>query len=118
MGRCSSLCDYSKFVYDVTEYKEEGKAAEEAVADAIGALPEGLVKSILTAHKAEATEMFLTEYDEEVVHQAYYNVGYEEGEAKANAKTAKAMLAKGMDDETVSECTSLSLEEVRKLKMV
>ena len=122
MDRCSSLCDYSKFVYDVTEYKEEGKAAEEAVTDAIGALPEGLVKSILTAHKAEATEMFLTEYDEEVVHQAYYNVGYEEGEAQgiaeANAKTAKAMLADGMPEETVAKYLSLSIDQVKKLMMV
>ena len=70
--------------------------------------------------------MFLTEYDEDVVHKAFYNVGFEEGEAKgeargmseANRKTARAMLAKGMDENLVSECTSLPIEEVRKLKMV
>jgi len=66
--------------------------------------------------------MFLTEYDEEVVHQAYYNVGYEEGEAQgiaeANAKTAKAMLADGMPEETVAKYLSLSIDQVKKLMMV
>ena len=84
------------------------------------------MKSILNAHKAEATEMFLTEYDEDVVHKAFYNVGFEEGEARgeargmseANRKTARAMLADGMPEETVAKYSSLPIEEVRKLKMV
>ena len=78
--------------------------------------------------------MFLTEYDEDVVHKAFYNVGFEEGEAKgiakgeargeargmaeANRKTARAMLADGMPEETVAKYSSLPIEEVRKLKMV
>ena len=70
--------------------------------------------------------MFLTEYDEDVVHKAFYNVGFEEGEAKgeargmseANRKTARAMLAEGLNEDIVSKCTSLPIEEVRKLKMV
>ena len=137
MDKCASLSDYSKFVHDVAEYKGEGIGAEQAVTSAIGALPEGLVKSILNAHKAEATEMFLTEYDEDVVHKAFYNVGFEEGEARgiakgeargmskgktegmaeANRKTARAMLAEGLSEDIVSKCTSLSVEEVRKLKL-
>ena len=76
------------------------------------------MKSILNAHKAEATEMFLTEYDEDVVHKAFYNVGVEEGMAEANRKTARAMLADGMPEETVAKYSSLPIEEVRKLKMV
>ena len=70
--------------------------------------------------------MFLTEYDEDVVHKAFYNVGFEEGEARgeargmaeANRKTARAMLADGMPEETVAKYSSLPIEEVRKLKMV
>ena len=70
--------------------------------------------------------MFLTEYDEDVVHKAFYNVGFEEGEARgeargmaeANRKTARAMLADGMPEETVAKYSSLHIEEVRKLKMV
>ena len=84
------------------------------------------MKSILIAHKAEATEMYLTEYDHEQTLQGTYEVGVEDGMAKgmekgmaeANRKTARAMLAKGMDENLVSECTSLPIEEVRKLKMV
>ncbi len=124
MERCTCLCDYSKFVHDVAEYKGEGIGAQEAVTNAIGLLPEGLVKSILNAHKAEATEMFLTEYDEDVVHEAFYNVGLEEGIAKGKAagiaegraETARAMLAEGLSEDIVSKCTSLPVEEVRKLK--
>ena len=77
--------------------------------------------------------MFLTEYDEDVVHKAFYNVGFEEGEARgiakgeargeargmaeANRKTARAMLAEGLNEDLVSKCTSLPVEEVRKLKL-
>ncbi len=66
--------------------------------------------------------MYLTEYDHEQTLQGTYEVGVEDGMAKgmaeANRKTARAMLAKGMDEELVSECTSLPVDEVRKLKMV
>ena len=65
--------------------------------------------------------MFLTEYDEDVVHKAFYNVGFEEGEARgmaeANRKTARAMLAEGLNEDLVSKCTSLPVEEIRKLKL-
>ena len=121
MEKCSPLSDYSKFIHDVRKYKIEGKDAKEAVAQAIELLPHGLVKSILIAHKAEATEMYLTEYDHEQTLQGTYEVGVEDGMAKgmaeANRKTARAMLAEGLNEDLVSKCTSLPVEEVRKLKL-
>ncbi len=78
--------------------------------------------------------MFLTEYDEELTHRGFYEVGVEDGmaegiargmakgeakgKAEANLETARNMLAKGMDEKLISECTSLPIEEVRKLKIV
>ena len=80
------------------------------------------MKSILIAHKAEATEMYLTEYDHEQTLQGTYEVGVEDGMAKgmaeANRKTARAMLADGMPEETVAKYSSLPIDEIRKLKMV
>ena len=76
------------------------------------------MKSILIAHKAEATEMYLTEYDHEQTLQGTYEVGVEDGMAEANRKTARAMLAEGLNEDLVSKCTSLPVEEVRKLKMI
>ena len=76
------------------------------------------MKSILIAHKAEATEMYLTEYDHEQTLQGTYEVGVEDGMADANRKTARAMLAEGLNEDLVSKCTSLPVEEVRKLKMI
>ena len=115
-SNCSALSDYSKAVHNMAEYKSSGMEADEAVAKAIEALPDGLVKRILIAHRAEATEMFLTEYDEELTHQGFYEDGYENGRNDVKAETAKAMLAKGLDEALISECTSLPIEEVRKFK--
>ena len=62
--------------------------------------------------------MYLTEYDHEQTLQGTYEVGVEDGMAEANRKTARAMLAEGLNEDLVSKCTSLPVEEVRKLKMI
>jgi len=115
-SNCSALSDYSKAVHNMAEYKSSGMEADEAVAKAIEALPDGLVKRILIAHRAEATEMFLTEYDEELTHQGFYEDGYENGRNDVKAETAKAMLADGMPEDKVAKYTSLPIEEVLKFK--
>ena len=136
MAMCAPLSDYSQFVHDVTKYKYEGNQSEAAVNRAIDGLPEGIVKDIISAHRAEATDMFLTEYDEELTHRGFYEVGVEdgmaegiargmakgeakgkaEGKAEANLETARTMLADGMPEDKVAKYTSLPIEEVRKLK--
>ena len=66
--------------------------------------------------------MYLTEYDHEQTLQGTYEVGVEDGMAKgmaeANRKTARAMLAEGLNEDLVSKCTSLPIDEIRKLKMI
>jgi len=66
--------------------------------------------------------MFLTEYDEELTHQGFYedgyDNGYENGRNDVKAETAKAMLADGMPEDKVAKYTSLPIEEVRKLTKV
>ena len=41
--------------------------------------------------------------------------GIERGEANAKAAIAKAMKNKGIDTATISECTSIPIEEIGKL---
>ena len=42
--------------------------------------------------------------------------GISKGIAQSRAETARNMLEKGLDERLVAECTSLSVEQVRKLK--
>ncbi|MGN1215548.1 MAG: hypothetical protein ACI4TJ_04790, partial [Candidatus Cryptobacteroides sp.] len=69
----------------------------------------------------------MTELDIIIANRKSYRKGLAEGEAKGKAEgiaegahdkalsTAKNMLAKSIDAETIAECTGLSLDEVRAL---
>ncbi len=70
----------------------------------------------------------LSDYDKKDIADAYFEDGYEKGMQKGIEKgiekgmeanrleTAKKMLEKSLDMQLISECTSLSLEQVEALK--
>ena len=68
--------------------------------------------------------MILFEYDEEAVLKAYAKdaeargiaKGKAEGEKAKGLQIAKAMLAKGIDLDTTSQCTGISIDELKKFK--
>ena len=48
-------------------------------------------------------------------HRGAKELGIEEGRKEAFVETAKAMKAKGIDMDTISECTGLSIAEIQGL---
>lgn len=120
LNRCRPLSDYALFTSEVREYNKTMEL-EEAVNKALLALPDDSeVKKLILSNKAEVTNMFLFEYDEKETMEAFKEEGRREGmkagEKAANLKTAKAMLKDGISVEKVSAYTSLSIEEIAKLK--
>ena len=58
-------------------------------------------------------EVFLTEYEKERIQEKLVNSAYKEGVRDRNIEIAKKMLEKGMDEETIFECTGLRVEELQ-----
>lgn len=101
MSRCKPLEDYALFVQKVREY---GKAnsAEEAIALAIrDAIELNLLDGYFRKHKAEVTDMVLTEYNEQRTLEGRFEEGKEEG---------KEEIIKALRD-AVKINPSLSVEE-------
>lgn len=66
MEQCKQLREYAQFVARVRGGVKEGLDAEAAVNAAVDScIQDGILREILSAHKAEVIAMFLTEYDEE-----------------------------------------------------
>ncbi len=80
LDSCTPLHDYALFISLVRDYNR-AMSKKAAVARAISELPDGIVKQYLEAHKTEATNMFLAEYDEESILLAHRRDGYADGKA-------------------------------------
>ena len=116
MEKCKPLSDYSLFVFGMRKWKSEGLDAAEAVDRAIEALSDDSeVKKLILLHKAEVAQMFLFEYNEEGVMNALKEEAMEIGKAEGKTEVAKAMLAKGIDVDTVSQCSGISVDELKRL---
>lgn len=64
--------------------------------------------------------LHLNERERQVVYEGGYIIGHTEGKAEGKAEglaeAARAMLAKGIDVETIAECTGLSPEQIKAFK--
>ena len=62
-------------------------------------------------------EVFLTEYEKERMQEKLVNSAFKEGMEKGiesrNMEIAKKMIEKGVDEETIYECTGLRVEEIQ-----
>ncbi len=62
---------------------------------------------------------FVGYYDKEEAHkwdlEDMRETGYDEGVRKKSIEIAQAMLKKNIDHKTISECTGLSMEEIKNL---
>ena len=66
LEKCRILHDYQVLVDKIREYRLNGASMENAVDEAVGyCLSEGILEQYLLANKAEATDMLLTDFDEE-----------------------------------------------------
>lgn len=102
------LIDFLHYVYDTEEMKPRDPFTEE------------LQSSVIDVNESDGVKIMTEEMKMRLERKDGYKEGIEEGievGALENAKkNAMAMLNKGLSDELVSECTDLSLEEVKALQ--
>ncbi len=83
---CPILYQYMQYVEKVRAYKETmpiEKAVKKSVEECIA---EGILKDFLIRNKAEAVQMSIFEYDEELHERTLREEGYEEGQAIGQAE--------------------------------
>ncbi len=114
---CKPLNEYSVFVNNIRENQINAVKLEDAVDAAIDALDENSVlKSFLTANKAEVRRMCITEYDEERTFAEQREEGRAEGRAEGRTEGTFATLAELVKDGLISiniaaQKAGMSIEE-------
>ena len=84
---CRPLHDYAFFVDRLRFHSAMTGDKEAAVALALADMPEdSVLRDFLREHKAEVSDMILTEYDEERERRLLFAQGVEEGEAKGEVR--------------------------------
>jgi len=98
MTACRPLNDYALFVNVVRQVYKETKDMEAAFDCGITALEAGShLKQFLLMRKAEVTDMFLTEYNEEETMNMFKEEAYEQGLEKGMEQGMKQGLEKGLE---------------------
>ena len=125
LDSCAPLAGYSQFTDNVRKLKmETGMTTEEAVEMAIDMHPaDSPIKKILEDNRAEVSEMFMYEFNEEEYREVIKEEAREEGLAEGiaegiaatKAENARRMLADGLNAEKVALYSGLSIEEVHAL---
>ena len=88
LERCPALKGYAELIALIREYQREGMQLEEAVSAAVSeCIRRGILKEYLTKQKSEATNMILTEFDQD----AYEEMLKEEGEEKGVLRSLQAV---------------------------
>ena len=117
MEKCKPLSEYSLFTTNVRQFIKDGVGRKESVDKALDLLPDDSeLKRLILINKAEVIELFLTEYNEDAVHEVFREEGYDEGRNNTLHEVTVNMLKNGVDIKIIAACTSLSLEEIQELK--
>ena len=96
MKACEALESYSTLVHEIRRRQEEGKSLEEAINEAVDyCISAGILEDFLRKHKAEVTDMFLTEYNEEEVKEMLRQEAWEDGMEKGLQEGREKGLAEG-----------------------
>lgn len=129
MERCPLLKEYAIFVADVRRNLNLGMERKEAIDKAVDYCIDrgGPLEQIMRGHKAEVTDMLLTEYNEafhiasekEISHE----LGREQGrrEERINTEREKqradvfALRLKGKNEDVIAETIGISVDEVNKI---
>jgi predicted transposase/invertase (TIGR01784 family) len=113
--KCKTLGGYSAFVEKLRGYKKEGCSIEEAMKKAvIYCRDHDILKEFLEENATEVLNM-LTEWNQEVAQQVWYEDGLEDGLEKGREETARNALAKGLSLELVHDITGLDIEALKAL---
>jgi hypothetical protein len=114
MEKCRVLGEYAAFIGKVKRY-QKNMTIEEAVDRAVNeCIEEGILKEILTGHRAEVKNMILTEYDEEKTMRLFQKE-YEEEAAEKIAQAQEEAAEKIVQaQEEAAEKITQAQEEVAK----
>ena len=139
MERCPLLREYAIFVEDIRNNMALGMEHRDAIVQATDVCINkgGLLSDILQGHKAEATDMLLTEYDEAFHIASEKEISREEGRQEEKAKTERekqradaaeklareselraavfALKLKGKTEEEIAEIREISIDKVHKI---
>ena len=109
LERCEPLAGYAELVARVRKNgatMEFGKAVDMAVSSCI---QDGVLSGYLTPRRAEVKDMFMTEYDEDRVHEWYREEGREEGREEATLKSVSAIMkSMGLSAEQAMDALDVS----------
>ena len=116
---CPTLYQYMQYVEKVRAYKELlpiEKAVRKSVDECIA---EGILKDFLIKHKAEAVQMSIFEYDEELHERTLREEGYEEGIKKGIEhgilRTIRKMSEKGLEAADIAKLLDESEEDIKRM---
>lgn len=139
MERCPLLREYAIFVADIRNNMASGMEHRDAIVQATDVCINkgGLLSDILQGHKAEVTDMLLTEYDEAFHIASEKEISREEGRQEEKAKTERekqradaaeklareselraavfALKLKGKTEEEIAEIREISIDKVHKI---
>jgi len=113
--RSETLKGYELFVQLVREYEKETKDFREAISRAIKeCMNRNILKTFLETHGSEVMNMLLTEWKLEDALRVREMEGREDGREEKTVEIAKTMSANGVDVNTISKYTGLTVDEVLK----
>ncbi|MBQ0001963.1 MAG: hypothetical protein KBT21_00335 [Treponema sp.] len=118
--KCKSLYDYTSYISRVTDNKDRGLSAKEAVNEAVEwAAKENLLNGFFKVQNKEILGMILEEFDEGLLRRSLYRDGFAEGIEKgretAQAENARNFFENGVSIELISKSLHIPEEKVREL---
>lgn len=122
LQKCKELGAYSAYISRVHSNIADGMSKDEAINEAVEfAIKENLLNGYFAEKKMEVLNMSLYEFNKDEYdrhrREEGRKEGREEGILQKAISTAKAMLARQLGPDIISDCTGLPLEEVMKLKV-
>lgn len=114
LDACRTLKEYSLFVDRVKTNRASGMSVEYAVTKAVDdCIADNILRSYLTAHKAEVIGMCITEYNEAETMQAFRREGWLEGRKEGRKEMIGNMLSSGKTPGEIASFTGIPIEEIR-----
>lgn len=120
LEKCKMLKEYSQFVSLVRKYADEGPVTQKEMSEIVRfCIQEGILVDFMKEYGTSIVDLLRFELTEEEARDFYRRDGFEEGREegieKGKVATARNMLLKGIDIETVCECTELKVETIKEL---
>ena len=117
MEQCRKLKEYAQFIERIREYQDSGLMVEEAVRAAVDScIAQGILADVLSKHRAEVIDVFLTDYDEELRMKVIVNDQVEEKVEEALEEyltnQIRKKLAKGLSEPEIADMLEIDAAQV------